>query len=58
MLVCPLQVAELLPRPCALEVALLVLVIGLGVGEAILHHMLEATDEACRREEEWIDGEI
>jgi hypothetical protein len=30
-----------------------VLVIDLGIGEAVLHHMLEATNETCNK---WMDG--
>lgn len=47
VLVGPLEVAELLPGPSALEVLLLVLLVGLGVRQAVLHHVLEAADQPC-----------
>ena len=45
MLVSPLEILELLTRPGALEVLLLVLVVEFRMSQAILHNMLEAADQ-------------
>ena len=47
MLVSPLEILELLTRPGALEVLLLVLVVELRMCQAILHDMLETADQTC-----------
>lgn len=51
MLVRPLEVLELGAGPGVLEVLLLLLLVRLGVRDAVLHHVLEAPDQACNREE-------
>ncbi len=48
MLVGPLEVLELLARPGALEVLVLLGGVLLRVVDAILHHVLEAADQAYR----------
>lgn len=53
MLVGPLEVLELRAGPGVLEVLVLLRGILLGVVDAILHHVLEAADQAYGRRRGW-----
>ena len=46
VLVSPLEVLELLARPGSLEVLVLLLLVLLGVVDAVLHNVLETTNQA------------